>query len=68
LLPPPPTPITSMRADWLGTIPLAPLLLALRPSAAISIEGPMPVVLRSIMSLICSISRENRHTFAGSNR
>jgi len=27
----------------------------------------MPVVLRSIMSLICSISRRNHHTFAGSN-
>jgi uncharacterized 2Fe-2S/4Fe-4S cluster protein (DUF4445 family) len=25
-------------------------------------------VLRSIMSLICSISRLNHHTFAGSNK
>ena len=66
LLPPPPTPITSIRADWLGTMP-APLVvvLALRPSDANSMEGPKPLVLRSIMSLIRAIRCRIQHTFAG---
>lgn len=53
LLPPPPTPITSILADWLGTMPPLPLLLAaLRPSGAISMEGPNPFILASIMSAV----------------
>ena len=65
LLPPPPTPITSMRADWLGTIPLVPLLEAgIRPSGAISMEGPMPCMLGSIMSLIGPIRTSCVCTFA----
>jgi hypothetical protein len=51
LLPPPPTPITSMRAVWLGTMPFPPGTLALwGPSFVISMEGPMPFILGSIMS------------------
>jgi hypothetical protein len=68
LLPPPPTPITSIRADWLGTMPapfVVVVVLALRPSDAISMEGPKPLVLRSIMSLIRAIRCRIQHTFAG---
>ncbi len=65
LLPPPPTPITSMRADWLGTMPPAPLLDAgIGPSWAMSIEGPSPFMLGCIMSLKGPIRTSGVSTFA----
>ena len=64
LLPPPPTPITSMRADWLGTMPVEPLLEAgVIPSAAISMESAKPVLAGSIISFIPWFWRSDCHSF-----
>ena len=54
-----------MRAVWLGTMPFPPGTLALwGPSFVISMEGPMPFILGSIMSSLGPAGLKDYDRFA----